>query len=102
MGDVVNPADAQLFVDLATSLQHDLAQLSQEERAQRISYNIRASHVVYAVWREGDAYRLRRLKFIDGPVGEIEVLAGIPVNGEAHADLLMAACSHGAPTEFLQ
>jgi hypothetical protein len=98
----MSPADAQLFVDLATGLERDLAPLSQEERAQRISYNIRVSHVVYAVWREGDAYRLRRLKLLGGPIGEIEVLAGIPVSGEAHADLLMAACSHGAPMEFLQ
>ena len=37
-----------------------------------------------------------------GRSGEIEILAGIPVVNEAHADLLMAACSHGAPKEFCQ
>ena len=89
--------DIQLFIHLATGLERDLAPLSQAERAQRISDQINLAHVVYAVWKiDDDGFRLRRLKALDGPVGEIEILAGIPVSGEAHADLLMAACSHGA------
>ena len=98
----MNPDDLELFVSLASCLERDLAPLSQSERAQVISDHIRSSHVVYAVWRVDDSYRLRRLKALDGPVGEIEILAGIPVSGEAHADLLTAACSHGSPREFCQ
>ena len=98
----MNPDDLELFVSLASCLERDLAPLSQAERAQVISDHIRSSHVVYAVWRVDDSYRLRRLKALDGPVGEIEILAGIPVVNEAHADLLMAACSHGATMEICQ
>ena len=39
-----------------------------------------------AVWREGDAYRLRLLRCVE-PTGHDETLAGIPVSGEAHAAL---------------
>lgn len=98
----MNPADAQLFVELATGLERDLAPLSQAERAQVISDYIRVADICYAVWKVGDGYRMRRLKALDGPIGETEILSGIPVVNEAHADLLMAACSHGQPMDFLQ
>ena len=97
----MNPDDIQLFVDLATGLERDLAPLSPSERAHVISDHIRAAHVVYAVWKIDDGYRLRLLRCVE-PAGDEETLAGIPVTNEAHADLLEAAASHGAPMEFLQ
>jgi hypothetical protein len=90
----MNPADAQLFVDLATGLERDLAPLSQAERAHAVSNMIRSANVAYAVWRDGEGYRLRRLRYVE-PSGDEETLAGIPVSGAAHADLLEAAASHG-------
>ncbi len=98
----MNPDDLELFVSLASCLERDLAPLSQSERAQVVSDHIRSSHVVYAVWKIDDGYRLRRLKAIGGPVGEPEFLAGIPVDNEAHADLLEAAASHGSQRGILQ
>jgi hypothetical protein len=95
----VTSADAQLFVELAHDTERHVAGLSKDDRAAMISSLIRAAHVCYAVWREGDAYRLRLLRCVE-PTGDDETLSGIPVSGEAHADLLEAAASHGR--ELLQ
>ena len=93
--------DMELFIDLAADTEQHVANMSRDDRAAMISSLIRAANVCYAVWREGDAYRLRLLRCVE-PAGAEETLAGIPVSGQAHADLLMAACSHGAPREFCQ
>ena len=93
--------EMELFVKLAHETERHVAGMCKDDRAAMISGLITAAHVAYAVWTEGDAYRLRLLRCVE-PVGTEETLAGIPVSGEAHADLLMAACSHGAPMEFCQ
>jgi hypothetical protein len=102
MGDVMNPADAQLFVALTEGVARDFASMSKDKRAQAVSDMIRSAHIAYAVWKVPEGYRLRRLKALDGPVGEPEFHAGIPVDNEAHADLLEAAASHGAMRGMLQ
>ncbi len=94
-------ADAQIFVELARDTEQHVAGMTRDDRAAMISSLIRAANVAYAVWREGDAYRLRLLRCVE-PTGDDETLAGIPVDNEAHADLLTAACSHGQPMEYLQ
>jgi hypothetical protein len=58
-----------------------------------ISSLIRAAHIAYAVWPEREAYRLRLIRSVE-PQGADEVLAGIPVRDEQHAELLGAAASH--------
>ena len=90
----MNPTDAQLFVELAHDTDRHVAGMSRGDRAATISSLIRAAHVAYAVWREGDAYRLRLIRSVE-PTGDDETLCGIPVACEAHANLLEAAASHG-------
>ncbi len=98
----MNPDDAQLFVALAEGVARDFASMSKDKRAQAVSDMIRNSHIAYAVWKVQEGYRLRRLKAIGGPLGEPEFLAGIPVDNEAHADLLEAAASHESQRGILQ
>lgn len=90
----MNPTDAQLFVDLAQQTEQHVAGMNRDDRAATISSLIRAANVAYAVWREGDAYRLRLIRSVE-PTGDDETLCGIPVACEAHANLLEAAASHG-------
>ena len=89
----MNPADAQLFINLAHDTERHVAGMSRDDRAAIISSLIRAAHIAYAVWPDGEAYRLRLIRSVE-PQGADEVLAGIPVRDEQHAELLVAAASH--------
>ena len=94
--------DLQLLVWSANEFEKYLAPLSKIDRAQQISDKILQAHICYAVWKDGEGYRLRRLKAISPPRDRVKISAGIPVVNEAHADLLEAAASHGAPMGICQ
>ena len=85
--------DAQLFVELARDTEQHVVGMSRDDRAAMISSLIRAAHVCYGVYPAGSGYGLRLIRSVV-PDGEEEVLCGIPVVNEAHADLLEAAASH--------
>jgi hypothetical protein len=99
----MNTEDLKLFVWCAEELAKHLARLSRFDRAQEVSHQIWNAHICYAVWKDGEGYRLRRLKATTPSRGKVKIIAGIPVDNEAHVDLLEAAASsHGAPSRICQ
>lgn len=84
--------DLELFIKLAADTDRHVAGMCKDDRAAMISSLIRASHICYGVYPEGHSYRLRLIRSVE-PDGEDEVLAGVPVKDEQHADLLAASAS---------
>ena len=86
--------DLELFIALAADTERCVAGMTRDDRAMTISSMIRTANIAYAVWREGETFRLRLLRCVE-PTGDDETLCGIPVSCAAHANLLEAAASHG-------
>ena len=69
----MNSDDLQLLVWSANEFEKYLAPLSTVDRARAVPDQIRQAHICYAVWKDGEGYRLRRLKAITSPRGRVGI-----------------------------